>query len=71
MTYSATVSGASGTPTGNVIFALGGVGTLCTAQLVDGSGSCTSSAAPVGTDPINAYYSGDSHLPERHGRSSC
>jgi hypothetical protein len=59
VTYSATVSGSNGTPTGNVIFGLGGVGTLCTAQLSDGSGSCTSSAAPLGTDPVNAYYSGD------------
>ena len=59
VTYSVTASGSSGTPTGNVIFDLGD-GTLCTATLVDGSGSCTSSAATVGSDPVNAYYSGDS-----------
>ena len=64
VTYSATVSGGNGTPSGIVIFAMGGVGTLCTAQLVDGSGSCTSSAAPAGDDPIGAYYSGDATYSE-------
>jgi Bacterial Ig-like domain (group 3) len=59
VTYSATDSGGSGAPGGSVIFAATGVGTLCTAELVGGSGSCTSSAAPAGVDSIGAYYSGD------------
>jgi hypothetical protein len=59
VTYSATVSGPSGTPTGSVTFDLGG-GTLCSATLSGGSGSCTSSAAPEGNpDDITVYYSGD------------
>ena len=59
VTYSVTASGSSGTPTGNVIFDLGD-GTLCTATLVDGSGSCISTVATAGADTVNAYYSGDS-----------
>jgi hypothetical protein len=60
VTYSATVSGSSGTPTGSVTFAPQAGGTLCTAHLSNGSGSCTSSAAAVGRDEINVSYSGDS-----------
>jgi hypothetical protein len=59
VTYSATVSGSSGTPTGSVTFAPQTGGTLCTAQLSNGSGSCTSSATAVGRNGINVSYSGD------------
>ena len=59
VTYSVTASGSSGTPSGNVIFDLGAMERCAPPQLVDGSGSCTSSAATVGSDPVNAYYSGD------------
>jgi hypothetical protein len=61
VTYSATVSPASGsgTPTGTVAFSTGGT-VLCKATLVSGSGSCTASNAPVGTDTITGNYSGDS-----------
>ena len=61
VTYSATVTtSVSGkpTPTGSVSFTTGTT-TLCTANLVNGTGTCTSSAAPVGTDTISGAYSGD------------
>jgi sugar lactone lactonase YvrE len=57
--YSATISGSSGTAAGTVAFSTGDV-PLCTATLSDGSGSCDSAAAPIGTDDITAVYSGDS-----------
>jgi hypothetical protein len=61
VTYSATVTtSVSGlpTPTGSVTFSTGAT-PLCTATLSGGSGSCNSSAAPAGTDPISGTYSGD------------
>jgi hypothetical protein len=61
VTYSATVSSASGTPTGTVTFT-NGANVLCTGQLVNGTGSCTSASAPAGTDAITASYSGDSNF---------
>jgi len=59
VTYSATVSSSSGTPTGSVAFA-DGTTALCSANLVNGSGSCAASTAPVGNDTIVATYSGSS-----------
>ena len=57
--YSATVAGSGGTPTGTVTFSVGPL-TLCTTgALASGTGSCTSTAAPVGTDTVSATYSGD------------
>jgi hypothetical protein len=60
VTYSATVTPASGpgTPTGTVAFTVNG-SPLCTATLSGGTGSCTSTLAPVGTDTITGSYSGD------------
>ena len=62
VTYSATVSptAGSGTPTGTVAFSTGGTA-LCTASLASGSGSCTASNAPEGTDTVAGNYSGDSN----------
>jgi hypothetical protein len=62
VTYSAIVSptSGSGTPTGTVAFSTGGTA-LCTAPLASGSGTCTASNAPVGTDTITGNYSGDSN----------
>jgi hypothetical protein len=59
VTYSATMSSSSGTPTGSVAFADGATA-LCSANLVNGSGSCAASTAPVGNDTIIGTYSGSS-----------
>jgi hypothetical protein len=65
VTYSATVSGSGGTPTGTISFTTGPTH-LCTAALSGGSGSCEASIAPVGSDPVRATYSGDAI----HGQSA-
>jgi hypothetical protein len=62
VTYSATVTSASGTPTGTVTFTNGSNALCVTGQLADGVGSCTSASAPVGSDAITATYSGDSNF---------
>ncbi|HUE07727.1 MAG TPA: G1 family glutamic endopeptidase, partial [Acidimicrobiales bacterium] len=54
VTYSATVTG--GTPAGSVTFSTGST-PLCTATLSSGSGSCSSTAAPLGTNLIFGTYS--------------
>ncbi len=59
VTYSATVTSATGTPSGSVAFSAGATA-LCSANLTSGSGSCTNSNGPVGIDTVSAYYSGDS-----------
>jgi hypothetical protein len=58
--YSARVASAGGAPTGTVAFTSGSRALCVTAQLASGAGSCSSTAAPVGTDTITATYSGDS-----------
>ena len=60
VTYSATVTAGTGTPTGTVDFKIGTTD-LCTATLSGGSGSCTSTGAPVaaGGETVTGYYSGD------------
>ena len=65
VTYAATVSSASGTPTGTVAFSVG-MTTLCAATLDTGSGSCTATDAPVGADTVTGAYSGDG----AHAKSS-
>ncbi len=58
--FSATVSGSAGVPTGTVAFSLGTT-PLCTASLVGGAGSCSSSAAPEGAaQTVSGEYSGSS-----------
>jgi hypothetical protein len=72
VTYSATVTtGATGVPgpTGSVTFTTGPT-TLCTATLWNGSGTCSSSAAPLGTDTISADYSGDTNFSGSDGSAS-
>src|SRR6185312_3317584 len=63
VTYSANVTpNGTGlpTPTGTVTFTTGTT-SLCTATLMpDGTGSCSSSAAPVGTETIIGTDSADS-----------
>ncbi len=68
VTYSAAVAptSGSGTPTGSVAFTVGGT-PLCTAVLAGGDGSCTSSAAPVGSDTVTGTYSGDSTFASSSG----
>jgi photosystem II stability/assembly factor-like uncharacterized protein len=58
VTYTATVSAHTGTPTGAVNFAAGSI-PLCTATLVNGTGSCATTATPVGSNPVVGYYTGD------------
>lgn len=61
VTYSATVNSAWAsqvTPTGSVAFAIGS-DVQCTATLTDGSGSCTATSAPPGSDTVTATYSAD------------
>ncbi len=60
VTYSVTVSASGATPDGSVaITTSGGAVTLCTvAALSNGSGSCTASNAPLGSDTITASYGG-------------
>jgi hypothetical protein len=60
VTYSATVTSASGTPTGTVTFTNVSTVLCTTGQLVAGAGSCTSAGAPPGSDAITATYSGGS-----------
>ena len=58
VTYSATVSAGSGTPTGTVSFSTG-LSTLCTATLSGATASCVASDTPLGTGAVFASYSGD------------
>jgi hypothetical protein len=59
VTYSASVTSPfGGTTTGFATFRAGPA-ILCTAALSNGSGSCTSTIAPIGTDTISGSYSGD------------
>jgi hypothetical protein len=71
VTYSATVTADTGgtTPSGSVMFS-SGTTQLCTATLSNGSGSCSSSAAPAGNDTIFGIYSGESGLSASTGSSS-
>jgi photosystem II stability/assembly factor-like uncharacterized protein len=66
--YSATVvpGAGEGTPTGNVTFSFFGM-PLCVAPLTAGTASCSSSAAPVGDDDVEANYSGDPQFAEASG----
>jgi hypothetical protein len=57
VTLSAAVSAAAGDPEGPVDF-LVGTTLLCMATVSGGSASCSSTAAPVGTDPVVALYLG-------------
>jgi hypothetical protein len=59
VTYSATISGAGGVPTGTVTFTVGQT-ILCTAEVVSGEASCTATTAPLGDDSVTATYAGSS-----------
>jgi hypothetical protein len=60
VSYSTSVSSSGGTPTGTVTFSVGS-STLCTTgALVSGSGSCSTTAAPQGTDTVLGTFSGSS-----------
>jgi hypothetical protein len=54
------VTSDAGSPTGTVTFAVGSTVLCTTGGLVNGSGSCTATNAPVGTDTVTATYSGNS-----------
>jgi len=58
LTFTATVSSASGTPTGTVTF-MSGATALGTVPLSNGSAVYTANALPAGTTSIIASYSGD------------
>ena len=61
--FTVTVTGTSGTPTGTVEVDTGAGAWLCTAQLVDGTATCTTTqpaGLPSPTAEVMAGYSGDS-----------
>src|SRR6185312_8788981 len=67
VTFTATISGTAGTPTGTVAFK-DGTTTLsgCAAVAVtSGQAACTTSALASGTHSITAAYSGDGHYSSR------
>ena len=47
-----------GNLTGGTVTFTAGTTNLCTAKVLDGAATCASTAAPLGTDPITATYSG-------------
>jgi Bacterial Ig-like domain (group 3) len=59
VTFTATVTSSSGTPTGTVIFYNGST-QIGSATLSNGSASLSTSYLPVGSDPITAAYQGSS-----------
>jgi hypothetical protein len=59
VTFTATVTGSAGTPTGTVIFEDNGT-MLGTASLISGSATFTTSSLTIGNHSISAFYSGDS-----------
>lgn len=61
VTFTSTVSGASGTPTGSVNFRDGSVsiGGCAAVALTNGSAACTTSTLAAGSHPISASYSGN------------
>ena len=65
VTYSASVTG--GTPSGSVTFSTGSTA-LCTATLSSGSASCSSAAAPLGSDLVYGTYSGGAGYRPQPGR---
>jgi hypothetical protein len=60
VTFTATVSGSAGTPTGTVTF-LDGSSTLTTASLSGGSATFSTSTLSVGTHTIKVTYGGDAN----------
>jgi hypothetical protein len=69
VTYSASVTSAEGVPDGDVTFSADSTA-LCTATLSNGTGSCTSSAAPVGSDTVSGTYPGDNVFAGSTGNTS-
>lgn len=72
VTFTATVTGAGGTPTGTVNFKDGGTSISgCASQaLSSGVATCVTSALSLGTHPITADYSGDSNFATSTGTLS-
>jgi hypothetical protein len=66
VTYSATVTVTSGTPTGTVEFTIGS-NKLCKATLSAGTASCSATNAPIGADSINATYGGSTSFASSSG----
>jgi photosystem II stability/assembly factor-like uncharacterized protein len=65
VSYQATVVSTAGAPTGSVTFVADtghGSTSLCTAPVTSGKAACTSSAAPIGLDDINASYLADGNF---------
>ena len=60
VTFTGTLSGAAGTPTGSVTFYDGGT-TICTSQpMTSGAATCSTPTLAIGQHTIKAVYSGDS-----------
>jgi hypothetical protein len=64
VTFTATVSGNGGTPTGTITFTEPGAGTIGTVTLSNGQASVTISTLAAGNHLIQAFYSGDSNFGE-------
>ncbi len=58
ISFSTSVTGPGGTPTGTVAVTEGTTA-LCTVTLTSGSGTCSAANAALGSDSITATYSGD------------
>jgi hypothetical protein len=69
VTYSATVSSSGGTPSGTVSFTSGSAA-LCTGALVNGTGSCSATSAPLGDDTITGTFTGNSSFASSSGAAS-
>jgi hypothetical protein len=59
VTYTITVTSAVGTPQGDAFFEIAGQPICGVTSLVNGVGSCTSSAAPAGSDVVTAIFNGN------------
>jgi hypothetical protein len=69
VTFMATVSSGSGTPSGNVIFSVDG-NAVATVALVSGEATFTTSALPAGSHAMKAAYQGDTTTTPNFGPSN-
>ena len=65
ITFTASVSGANGTPTGTVTFRDGATALCSNVALASGAAACASATLSVGTHDITAQYSGDANYNPR------
>jgi len=61
VTFTASIAGSAGTPTGTISFVDGASNVCATVALASGTATCTTSALASGSHAISARYSGDSN----------